>query len=1308
MREIKVFVSSPEDSLQERKRLAQVVERLNGEVRGFATLRPVRWETSFYKAHATFQTQIPEAADCEIVVGILRHRLGVALPPDFSRMPNGDPYPSGTAYEVLSAMERRRTGELPDVYVFRYTEPPTVRLDDAAGRRAIEDQWERVKAFFATWFVTMEGQFKAAFQTFSSTDDFEKKVEAMLRQWIEEHLLKGRAVVWPIEFKGSPFRGLQAFGASHASVFFGRSRDIARAIVAFKEAAERGTPYLMIIGPSGAGKSSLARAGIVPRLTAPGVVPQVDAWRVVVMRPGERGGNPFAALAEQLLQQSGRPDTDGSDEFSALPEIVESGFRTPKELADLLSHADDSATKPIVHALDRIAEAERIKAGYERPVEAALLLLIDQLDELLAVDVPADVRDRFAALLSKLVATGRIWVLSTLRADLYERYIAVSNLRALKTEGASYDLQPPGQAELAEIVRLPAKAADLVYETDASGRTLDERILADAGRADILPLVQFTLNRLFEERIDVSGEVCLTHTAYNSIGGLDGAIDHEAERALRQLDESEVKALPRLIRLLAVQASDSERGQSTGRATTLTIRAVPIEEVKQDASTARLVDALVAARILLAAGDATAHTIRLAHQRVLESWKRARDIVTANTDFFRIREEVEDERHRWEAAGRARDRLIPRGLRLAEAESIQKQFGDEISPQSQAFISASGNRARLFGRLTAAAAVVFLGVAIAAGYLGWLSQRHAAAEGEARREAQRLATAEHAASEQAQRNFEIAKQTVDGIIARVAEGLRGSVGVPIDTIRKVLSNLESAVNELNQSAPADRSLQRSRAAMLLQFGETYASAGESASAIDAYDKAIAITRGLVAQDSADLQTKRLMAQALERLGDLDYRIGHPDDALAALTECLSLNKSLVAINDDLDPWNHISNCLNLIGDLKRRGGDSAGALEDYSAGVDIGKRLMAAEPANVVWQEELAVSLIHVGDVKASLLDVDGSMAAFTEGLETWRKIAATDPGNMLWLHEVGMALNSIGDIQLGAGWIDQAKASFEEGLEIDRRLNRADPEHKRWQGDLATSLERVGDLRVHENDAAAARALFKESLDIRRKLASWDPSNLEWQRDVSSSLFRNRRRDALRRRCAGDGSRLRGRNCHPASAYRSKPRQYQMAEESRRGPEERWRSEIRIGRCERCSRSLRRGRRHPPPTCRARSGKQALASGAVDESGGRSANCERRPPHGGGDGGARAPGRTRARRASARRSGRLGRTASRHASIAPRPPVSRVTEPVRFQVRDASARRYPRRHAGHARELSAAPRPARRARRWRGYSPGRRAGGIA
>jgi eukaryotic-like serine/threonine-protein kinase len=97
MRIFRLFVSSPGDADVERRRTENVVSRLNGEFAGLARIEAVRWETEYYQAHTTFQTQISEASECDIVVGILRWRLGAELPPAFpGRLPGDEPYPSGT------------------------------------------------------------------------------------------------------------------------------------------------------------------------------------------------------------------------------------------------------------------------------------------------------------------------------------------------------------------------------------------------------------------------------------------------------------------------------------------------------------------------------------------------------------------------------------------------------------------------------------------------------------------------------------------------------------------------------------------------------------------------------------------------------------------------------------------------------------------------------------------------------------------------------------------------------------------------------------------------------------------------------------------------------------------------------------------------------------------------------------------------------------------------------------------------------------------------------------------------------------
>jgi len=712
-REVRVFVSSPGDAQFERMRLERVTERLNGEFQGIVHIVPIRWETEFYKAHQTFQAQIPEAAQCDIVIAIFRSRLGSVLPADFRRMTNGEPYPSGTAYEVLTAIDASKAHGFPDVYVFRFPQPPSVQLDDPK-RNEIETQWQHLKAFFDAWFKTPSGEFKAAFQSFASTDDFEAQAEVLLRNWLEEKVLHGRSLTWPAEIKGSPFRGLAAFGAKHAPVFFGRSRDITKVIDRLKDAAEKGCPFLLVDGASGAGKSSLVRAGLVPRLTAAGVVPSVDIWRVAVMRPAEIVGDPFAALARALLvAESDLPEAE-QGRPPALPELSASDFPRADDLAALLAHADASAPKPILSTFSAIEQTAREKEGYGRAVKVALLLVVDQLDELFGADIGNDIRARFAQLLRLLARSGRVWVIATLRADLFDHFLSQKDLKQLKDDGSSYDLAPPDAAALAEIVRAPAAAAGLVYESDTkTGERLDERLLADAERADLLPLLQFTLNQLFEarERRDHGGQ--LTFAAYRALGGLEGAVEKEAEAAFARLGATEQARLPRLLRELVAPAGDATM---TAARAAFDIRPVPLADAAYDEASARLVQALIDARILLSAGEGGQATVRLAHARVLDSWQRASRIVQENADFYRIRAEVEEQRRRWDAAGRRRDLLIGRGRPLAEAESIVRNFSGELPTATREFVRRSGRRARLMQTLTAAAAVIFAAVAGVAVY----------------------------------------------------------------------------------------------------------------------------------------------------------------------------------------------------------------------------------------------------------------------------------------------------------------------------------------------------------------------------------------------------------------------------------------------------------------------------------------------------------------------------------------------------------------------------------------------------------------
>jgi eukaryotic-like serine/threonine-protein kinase len=362
VRKVTIFVSSPKDVAPERGRVQAVAAKLNRDFEGLVRFETVLWEEHFYTADKSFQPQIPEAVASDIVVAMFWTRIGTELSADFPSMPNGKPYPSGTVYELLTALEASKSKGVPDVYVFRKTADGILSAD-VERRRQAQTQFDALEAFWSEWFRSEKGEFKAAFQNFPSTDAFEQQIELLLRQWLETRGFLGPRIAWPKE-KGWPFRGLAPFEAEHAAVFFGRARVIDEARRRFAAAAERGAPFLLIVGASGSGKSSLARAGLIPRLTTAGVVASVDVWRVARMKPGEGQAGPLTALATALLMPE------------ALPELAHGDYPIAASHADNLRRSGAASVQPISSALARVAEAAQRERHADQAPKSALVLLV--------------------------------------------------------------------------------------------------------------------------------------------------------------------------------------------------------------------------------------------------------------------------------------------------------------------------------------------------------------------------------------------------------------------------------------------------------------------------------------------------------------------------------------------------------------------------------------------------------------------------------------------------------------------------------------------------------------------------------------------------------------------------------------------------------------------------------------------------------------------------------------------------------------------------------------------------------------------
>ncbi|SDF06172.1 ATP-binding protein [Rhodospira trueperi] len=1107
---VTVFISSPGDVAAERRRCVLVINRLNQEFGRFLEVRPYLWETEPMLAGGHFQDIIePLPGDSDIVVVILWSRLGSPLPARTDKREyhglDGRVPVTGTEWEVENALQAHAEKGRPDLLVYRNrTEARATGRDGKALRHAAE-QLDALEGFWTRHFKDAEtGGFKLGYNSYTSADQFEEKLETHLRARLKRLLPAepaapdgGGADAGLSWYQGSPFRGLCAFDVEHAAIFFGRWQARTQVIDTLSAQAERGRAFALVLGASGSGKSSLVRAGVLPLLERPGVTSGISVWRRCILMPGAHGtaddGDVFDRLAWALLERR-----------EALPEIATD--YTAERLAARLREGGGGDI--LERALRQVANGERLPTRPDGPPPArlVLVLVIDQLEEIFtdARAFPAEAVERFARLLLALADSGVVWVIATLRSDFFHRLAEVPALLALSAGDGLITLAPASGAELDQIIRLPAQAAGLTFEQDPETRAgLDTVLREAAGGPDALPLLEFTLDELYRRDVDEHGRSELTFESYEALGGLEGAIAGRAEAACAALGADRAKAVDGVLLALAgLEAGDGAEGADAA-----TLRVVAGADLARTAERAAVVDALVAARLLvsdagpLAQGESQGRTtVRLAHEALLRRWPRYTELLARERDFLKARGRVHAALGVWLDQNRDPARLLPDGIALAEAEDLLSRRREDLEAAAIAYIEASSKaaRARRDRRLRrtrmVAAAMALLAVLSGVGaWFGFTGQR----------EAERQAVIAEQRKDEAESALRTATRAANTLVVDLAQKFKDS-SVPIAITRSILEEARKLQDTLSERFPDDAGLQRSKAVALNELGEMLAKQGSLSDAEAAYREGLDTQRTLAARDPENTVLQRGVSADLLGIGDVRLLAGDAAAALVAYEESLDISRALAARDPDklefqIDVWAS----LNRVGDVRSQQEEAAAALATYEEALEIARALVAGDPDNPLWQDNLSMNLDNVGNARLQEGDVAAARAAYQEGLEIRHALTERDPDNTRWQNLVANSLNRIGDVRLRAGDATAALAAFQESLEIIRSLAIKDPENMFWQNDVSVALSRIGNMQLRLNDPAAALVAYQESLDISLVLVDRDPDNSHWQRGLIVSHWK-------------------------------------------------------------------------------------------------------------------------------------------------------------------------------------------------------------
>jgi DNA-binding SARP family transcriptional activator/ABC-type glycerol-3-phosphate transport system substrate-binding protein len=295
------------------------------------------------------------------------------------------------------------------------------------------------------------------------------------------------------------------------------------------------------------------------------------------------------------------------------------------------------------------------------------LLVVDQLEELLALDGAPEAAESFCTALATH-ASEVAPVVVAIRADRLAALAANPTLARL-TEQGLHLVSPMRDESLRAAIEGPAEQAGLRLEHGL----VDLLVRDTEGEPGALPLLSHALVETWRRR---DGRV-LTVEGYRATGGIRGAVARSADRLYESLTAEERTTLRSLLLRLVATSPDGEPIRS--RVSSRVLGGDPARE--------RLIGLLVRTRLVTAEAD----TVEVAHEALVRAWPRLRSWLDEDAAGQRILRHLAAAADGWESLGRP-DSELYRGARLDAALEWRAGADPDLTITEAAFLDAAVGR----------------------------------------------------------------------------------------------------------------------------------------------------------------------------------------------------------------------------------------------------------------------------------------------------------------------------------------------------------------------------------------------------------------------------------------------------------------------------------------------------------------------------------------------------------------------------------------------------------------------------------------
>lgn len=311
----------------------------------------------------------------------------------------------------------------------------------------------------------------------------------------------------------------------------------------------------------------------------------------------------------------------------------------------------------------------------------------------------------------------------------------------------------------------------------------------------------------------------------------------------------------------------------------------------------------------------------------------------------------------------------------------------------------------------------------------------------------------------------------------------------------VVSKALEYLGSLESEAGSDISLQQELATAYDRVGDVLgnpalANLGDTAGAISAYRKALAIREGIAAKDPT---LARSPIVSYEKVGGAEFAAGNLASAFSHFRKAMEMREQWFRVEP------HNADVAQRVAEMAARLctglvllGDTPGALANCRRCDALTNTLLEAHPADVALRTQKAVNMIALGNA----LRLSGQPKEAADTLQTavnqFRPLMAVDSTNADLQRRAAIAHAYLANAELDLHDRTAATENYRAAIGLLQGLVSADPSNVRFRTDLTYMLFRQGGLLTQAGRTQEARASTKRGLAFLRLSAERSTASAE------------------------------------------------------------------------------------------------------------------------------------------------------------------------------------------------------------------------